>query len=29
VVDEIITGKLTLNLDAKSYEDTKELLITL
>ena len=29
VVQEIIEGKLTLNLDAKTYEDTKELLVTL
>ena len=29
VVDEIIEGKLTLNLDAKSYDDTKEILIEL
>ena len=29
VVDEIIEGKLTLNLDAKTYDDTKEVLIQL
>ncbi len=29
VVDEIIEGKLTLNLDAKTYDDTKEVLVKL
>ena len=29
VVEEIIQGKLTLNLDAKIYDDTKEILIEL
>jgi len=29
VVEEIIEGKLTLNLDAKTYDDTKEILIAL